>query len=148
LKLLVAGGGPIRSELEYLSQTLGIRKNVEFLGRIEHSRIPEIYARADVFVLPSISESFPNTLMEAMGMQLPIVATKVGAVPEIIEDSKEALLVSPGDEIALANGIERLLTNDELAKNLAKNARELVTTKYSWESVAKKTLDVYEKILH
>ncbi|MEJ2103803.1 MAG: glycosyltransferase family 4 protein [Ignavibacteriaceae bacterium] len=148
LRVMVAGGGPLKSDLEHLCKTLGIQKNVVFLGPVNHSDIPKVYAMADIFVLPSISESFPNTLMEAMAMERPIVATKVGAVPEIIQDGKEALLVLPGDVEGLASSIERLVLKDDLAKNLAKNARELVKKQYTWQSVAKKTLEVYEKILY
>ncbi len=147
LKLLVAGDGALKTDLESLCRTLGLQQNVDFLGAISRAEMPKLYKAADIFVLPSISESFPNSLLEAMAMEKPIIATRVGAVPEIIQDGKEALLVSPGDQKSLARAIERLVSDDGLDKRLSRNAKILVKKKYTWESVTQKTLKIYEDIL-
>ena len=147
LKLLIAGDGPLKSYLKNLSGILGLEGAVNFLGAVSHAEMPKLYTVADIFVLPSLSESFPNSLLEAMAMEKAIVATRVGAIPEIIRNNEEALTVPPGDLKSLAGAVERLLSEGELAKKLSKSARALVKKKYTWESVTRKTLKVYEEIL-
>ena len=88
---------------------------------------------ADVFVLPSLSEGSPNALLEAMACGLPIVATRVGGVPEIAVDGETALLVPPEDPVALARAIDRLLRDRPLAARLGSAARAAVLTRYTPE---------------
>ena len=88
---------------------------------------------ADVFVLPSLSEGSPNALLEAMACGLPIVATRVGGVPEIAVDGETALLVPPEDPVALARAIDRLLRDRALAARLGSAARATVLTRYTPE---------------
>lgn len=148
LKLLIAGDGPLRSYLRNLSSILNLQAAVIFLGAVSHSEMPKLYFASDIFVLPSLSESFPNSLLEAMAMEKTIVATAVGAIPEIIRNGEEALIVPPGNSKSLTGAVERLLSDDELVKKLSKRARALVKKKYTWESVARKTLKIYKEILN
>ncbi|MCG2690350.1 glycosyltransferase family 4 protein, partial [Candidatus Parcubacteria bacterium] len=100
----------------------------------------------DIFCLPSVKEGFPFALLEAMRAQLPIVATKVGAIPEIIENEKEGLLVKPKDSSALKAKIEELLHNKEKANFLAQNA-SLKAKKYTLESMLAETKALYKDLL-
>lgn len=110
VKLTVIGGGPI-SKYRYLAGKLGMGKYLTFTGFVKYSELPEYYARADMFVFPSKSESFGLVLAEAMASYSPVVSTKAGAIPEVIKDGETGVLVNPGDPVALGNAINSLLDN-------------------------------------
>ena len=145
--LLIAGDGPQEQLLRRTTASLGLVDNVIFLGKIDHKKIPDLYAVSDIFVLPSLSESFPNVMLEAMAMRKPIVITKVGVVPELLDDHENAILVEPGNSVELANSIVELLIDESLAANLGTRARDLVCKKYTWERVVDQTLALYEAAL-
>src|SRR5207244_2659936 len=92
------------------------------------------YGAADVAVLSSLSEGSPNALLEAMAANVPVVATKVGGVPEIVTDGESALLVRPGDAQSMAHALQRLLTEPGLAEALAKRSRELIVERHAPEA--------------
>jgi glycosyltransferase involved in cell wall biosynthesis len=146
--LLIAGDGPEIQLFRRLTLALGLRQNVVFLGKIKHEEMPELYSIANVFVLPSLSESFPNSMLEAMAMRNPMVITRVGVVPEILENYRTAILVEPADSSELANAIVELLTDTALAEKLGSRARDLVCKKFTWEPVVEQTLNLYEAALN
>jgi len=146
-KLLLVGKGPQENALKDLSAALGIADYVFFLGDIPHCRMPELYSLADIFVLPSLSESFPNAMLEAMAMEKPVVATRVGVIPEIIVNGESAITVKPGETRQLADEIVRVLSDEKLSKRIAFNGRKLVTTKFTWDYVVGRTVQLYEKAL-
>ncbi|MEE8168533.1 MAG: glycosyltransferase family 4 protein [Candidatus Hydrothermarchaeales archaeon] len=133
--LLIAGDGPERSRLEGLASKLGISSRIIFLGLLQHREIPSYLALADVAVVPSLIEASSLFILEAMAMDKPLVATKVGAIPEI---AAGALLVEPKDEVALADGILQALKDgfDGYAK-----------VQCTWEDVARQTEDCYFNIM-
>jgi glycosyltransferase involved in cell wall biosynthesis len=145
--LLLAGDGPQEQLLRRETGILGLKHHVIFLGKIKHIEMPELYSIADVFVLPSLSESFPNAMLEAMAMRSPMVITRVGVIPEMLENYKTAILVEPADHAELANAMIELLTDKSLAENLGSRARDLVCKKFTWELVVDKTLKLYEAAL-
>ena len=130
-RLVIVGDGPDRGALECAGRAQGLPRPVIFAGAA--SRVGPFYAMADVFVLPSLSEGSPNALLEAMACGLPIVATRVGGVPEIAVDGETALLVPPEDPVALARAIDRLLRDRPLAARLGSAARATVLTRYTPE---------------
>lgn len=146
IRLVVVGEGPLRSHFVKRAKNLQISSKVRFLGAVPHKEMPKIYSESDIFVMPSLSESFPNVLLEAMAMKKPIVSTRVGVAPEILKDRETALLVSPREVLELERAILRLLSNEPLALSLGENARKLAEN-YSWDSVVTKTLSMYEDIL-
>jgi glycosyltransferase involved in cell wall biosynthesis len=143
-KLVIAGDGPERGRLEAAVNALGLSERVIFAGHINNVRV--FYAAADLLALPSHSEGSPNVLLEAMAAGVPIVATTVGGVPEIVEDSKSALLVSAGDPEALAAAIARLLTDKELARRLAADAAT-AAARYTPESYVDSLLAIYREVI-
>lgn len=138
--LLVVGDGPRRAALERRARTS--RREVRFTGFLDHARIPAVLRHVDVLVLPSAYEELGSVLVEAMATGLPIVASDVGGIPDLIRDGDNGLLASPGDTIALAGAIGRLLTEPETAARLGAAARRSVRD-HAWPSLAVHVLDVY-----
>jgi len=130
-RLVIVGDGPDRSALERLTRTLGLQRSVIFTGM--RANVAPFYALADVFALPSLSEGSPNALLEAMACGLPIVATRVGGVPEIASDGTSALLVPAQQPLAMAGAIARLLDDAALGGQLGAAARRRVLADYTPE---------------
>lgn len=113
--LRIVGTGPERERLEQLAHTLGLADRVHFLGHLPFSALVTEYRNADIFALPTEQEGFGIVFLEAMASSLPIIATRVAAVPEVVSDG---LLVDPGDESALVHAIETLLNDAALRERL------------------------------
>ena len=146
--LIMVGSGEILPFLKAQAKFLGIEDRVKFMGYVESATLPRIFGMADVFVLPSITaEAFGIVILEAMASGLPVVATNVGGIPEIIRESESGLLVSPGNELELRNAIEKLLLDDDLREWLGNNGRKAVEEKYSWDKVVGRIEKTYEEVL-
>ena len=133
VRLVVIGEGPQRRRLEQLARELGIAERVEFTGPLPQSRLAEIYAAADLFVLASVvlersgkRDVIPNVLAEAMAMQMPVVATDVSGISELVKDGVSGRLVAPNDAAALAAVIDELLADEPQRQRLAKAGFETV----------------------
>jgi glycosyltransferase involved in cell wall biosynthesis len=147
-QLLIAGNGYMYGFIKLLIKRLNIEDNVKLLGFVPDKELPELYNLSDVFVLPSLySESFGITLLEAMASGKPIVASKVGGIPEVVENGWTGILVRRGNEKDLADAIIKILTDHSLAETLASNARKLVEEKYSWSIVTEEIESVYKEVL-
>lgn len=142
-KLVVVGDGPERAHLQALA--LPLDKRIVFTGQI--TDVQPFYAMADVFVLPSHSEGSPNVLLEAMAARVPVVATAVGGVPEIVEDETSALLAPPNNPPAIATAIERLLKDLELGTRLSRNAAELVLKNHSPQHYVHSIIQTYSNLI-
>ena len=126
-KLWIVGDGYHRSALEDTVSTLKLQDHVHFLGRIPFGpKLFEIYRQADLFVLPSLSEGIPKTLLEAMASGVPIVATRVGGIPDVIQHGKTGLLVKPRSPRSLAEAIEQIVRDKSLRKRIVRNAYAFV----------------------
>lgn len=145
LKCLIVGDGPLRKELEGISEELGISRNCIFTG-IRHD-IPQILSILDLLVLSSLSEGFPMILLEARVVRCPIVATKVGGVSELLENGKRGILVEPKDSQALAKAIVNLLQNSKKAKEMAYASHLAVEKKFTVDQMVKKIENVYEDLI-
>jgi colanic acid/amylovoran biosynthesis glycosyltransferase len=132
----LAGPGPRREELERRARALGLEGSIQLPGAISQDRIRELYRRADVFCLSSFAEGIPVVLMEAMAMRVPVVATRINGIPELIEDGVSGLLVPPGRPDLLADALERLAGDPELRDRLAVAARARVEDDFELESCA------------
>ncbi len=122
VKCIVIGDGKQRPELEKLIEKHGLKNKVFLIGRI-----PDAYRYLkafNVFVLPSLKEGFPWIILEAMAAEIPIIATKAGALEEIIENNKQGILIKPKNAEELAGSIAKLIKNPELAQQFKKQARE------------------------
>jgi len=145
-KLVLVGDGEERELLESLTDSLGLRECVEFAGRVPHDRVQDYMNQAEVFVLPSLSEGFPVTILEAMACGLPVVATRVGGIPDIIEDGTNGYLVDAMHQEQIAEALLKLLQGEQLRKEMSDNNREGVR-RYRWDAVAATLEGVYQKSL-
>jgi glycosyltransferase involved in cell wall biosynthesis len=130
-KFLCIGDGIERRELERTVEELRLRNHFLFLGRRDD--VPNILACCDLFVLPSWAEGLPNSVLEAMAAGVPVVATRVGGIPEIIADGVGGLLVPAQDSRALAAAIAQLLRDPQRAQRFAEVAQERARTEFSYE---------------
>jgi glycosyltransferase involved in cell wall biosynthesis len=137
----VVGSGPEHRRLIALANEHGVSHAVSFIGHCE--AVPEQLATADVFVLPSRSEALPNALLEAMAAGLPVVASAVGGILEVLEDGKTGLLVPAGDSQALAGALSRLMADAALAERLGAAARAYVETRYSFDRMVASFENIY-----
>jgi len=127
--LEIVGEGPYRSFLEKKIKKLDLQDKVKFSGAIMFgNELFQKYKSADIFVLPSLSEGIPKVLFEAMAFGLPIVATKVGGIPDVIKHLENGYLVKPGNSIQLAEAINVLIKNSDLRKKIIQNNYVLVKT--------------------
>jgi len=140
---LVAGDGPERTRLEARCRGLGLTSCVRFLGQVHD--VDVVYRNLDLLVLPSRSEGLPNTLLEAMQADVPVVATAVGGVPEAVGASGAAHLVAPGSAVALAEAIERALTHGDRPEAAA--ARRDVASRFSLERRLEAHVELYRDLL-
>jgi glycosyltransferase involved in cell wall biosynthesis len=130
-----------------LAHSLGIQQEVHFLGHVDHAELPGWYASADLFVLPSRMESFPLVLLEAMASGLPVVATAVGGVPELVVHGETGLLVPPNDPLALAQAINSLLDDPEGMKSMGARGRDTVRERYTWDKVAARMAGFFREVV-
>jgi glycosyltransferase involved in cell wall biosynthesis len=145
-KLIIVGDGPEQGMLEAAARSKGIHADLIFTG--QESDVQPFYAAADVFVLPSHSEGSPNVLLEAMAANLPIVATAVGGVPEIVENNESALLVPANDPNAMAAAIARLLSEEDLGRRLTTHAAALVATRHTPENYVRSLTKIYRDVIN
>ncbi|CAN5659456.1 glycosyltransferase family 4 protein [soil metagenome] len=131
LRFQLVGGGPRRAELEAFTAARGLSRYVEFLGHRED--VPALLAGADAYVLPSRSEAFPNGAIEAMAAGLPIIASAVGGLLDLIEDGRTGRLVPPGDPDALASALRGFIEHPAEAEAMGQAARASVLRQYSFD---------------
>jgi glycosyltransferase involved in cell wall biosynthesis len=130
LQLTLAGEGPEREALEALVAELGIAERVDFAGVVGQDDARRLYEAADLFCLSSRSEGLPAVLIEAMACALPVVATRIDAVPELINDGENGLLVEPGRPEELAAALGRLAADPALRQRLGTAARKTVSKRH------------------
>jgi glycogen(starch) synthase len=144
--LVIAGDGPLRSELEALAGSLGIRHRVEFLGWIPPDEIPMLMNSATVVVMPSREDPYPLVAIEAALMARPLVAARVGGLREAVVDGETGLLVPPDDPVALAGALAEVLDHREFARQLGEAGRTWALATYSWERFVDAYDDLYQKL--
>jgi glycosyltransferase involved in cell wall biosynthesis len=130
LTLVLAGDGPLRADLEALASTLGIRRQTMFLGTQGAPEIARLLHGCETMVLPSRMEPFGIALIEAMACKAPVVATKVGGIPEIVEHETSGILVEPENPEALTAGLCRVLTDQNLRKRIVANGYSRVMERF------------------
>ena len=144
-RVLIAGEGPEAQPLRRLAAELGIHDRITFAGF--QADLRPLYAMATLLALPSHSEGSPNAVLEAMSAGLAIAATRVGGVPEMLEHERSGLLVPPRDQDALADALERLLTDEALRGRLGRMAREVALEKFTSEGYDRAVTGFYEAVL-
>ncbi len=142
---ILIGDGPLLGELQEQANRLGIAQRVRFLGQRED--VPHLLAAADLFVLPSLWEGLPVSILEAMASAVAVVATNVGGVGEIVVNGKTGLLVPPADAKALAHAMRRALSDAEARRRMGLAGRERVRRYFSAEAMVRRTEVLYECLL-
>ena len=142
---VICGDGPCRESLEQEAVSLGISDRVRFAGF--RRDLLEIFSIMDLLVLPSYTEGLPNVILEAFSCAKPVVATKVGGVPEIVENGRNGFLIPPGRPNLLAQAIESCLDSADLMESMGRSGRNLVISKFSFEEQTRKIESIYKEIL-
>ena len=145
VEYVLVGDGPLRRSLEAMADRLGISNSVKFLG--DRRDIPSVLASIDISVLPSLSESLSNAILESMAAGKPVIAYRVGGNPELVRQGQTGLLVSVNDEEALADGLDSLLANPSMREAWGRKARELALEKFSTDNVRSRYEEIYSNLL-
>ena len=141
-RLTVAGDGPQRAALQQLAAELEVGTAVEFVGNVGHDAVRALIAGADLMLNASRADNMPNALLEALASAVPVVSTRAGGIPFIVEDGRSALLVDIGDAEAMAAAAERVLADPSLAQRLRANGLASVR-RYAWASVRERLYAFY-----
>ncbi len=148
VKLIVVGVDEKNIERLYpIIKNLGIQDNVILIGRIPNYKMPLFYASSDLVLLPSLSENFPVVALEAMSSGKPVIASRVGGIPELVRHNENGILVSPGNVEQLVEALLQLLENQSLRKRLGNMGRKLVEEKYDWKKIGQLYLAEFQKIV-
>jgi glycosyltransferase involved in cell wall biosynthesis len=152
-RLEIIGEGPERPRLEAQIRQAGLHDRVVLRGRVSTADLRAAYAAADVLVLPSVLDSRSDTeglgvvLLEAMSYGVPVIASRIGGIPDIVGDGETGLLVPPGDPGALAAALERLAVDPGLRQRLGSAGREHVRAHFSWDSIVARWEECYAAAL-
>jgi glycosyltransferase involved in cell wall biosynthesis len=145
--LLVAVGSGNQTQWKQQAAALGVAENCVFTGFVDDRlTLAKLYSICDVYVCPSLLEPFGLVVVDAMAARKPVVATKIGGIPEIVQDGYTGLLVEPGDEHALASAIIHLLTDTAVAKRMGEAGRGRADSVFTWDAAAHRTLQMYKSL--
>jgi glycosyltransferase involved in cell wall biosynthesis len=132
-RLVLAGDGPERRRLERLAARLGLGERVRFLGEVPHEEVPQVLQGLDIFAMPSTYEGFGVAALEAEAMEVPVIASRIHGIPDVVVDGETGLLAPPRDHKALAAALDRLASDADLRRRLGRAGRAFVAEHYSWE---------------
>ncbi len=147
-KLIVVGGGSWRNRYQQQARALKLGKQAIFAGYVPVAELPDYYRLASVFVLPSVNsaEAFGLVALEAMATGLPVIASRLPGVRELVIQGENGLLVEPGDELGLAAALEGLLNSPEQRTIMGQKAFKRVQENYRWPVVGQRLLDIYRQL--
>jgi sugar transferase (PEP-CTERM/EpsH1 system associated) len=145
LRLVLVGDGPLRTEIQRLIESAGIEELVWLPG--SRDDIPQILQALDIFVLPSLAEGISNTLLEAMACGLPVVATRVGGSPELVEDGVTGVLVPSADPVAMATALLAYVRDPQLIRRHGCAGRERIVREFSMHAMVHSYLAVYDSFM-
>jgi glycosyltransferase involved in cell wall biosynthesis len=140
--VVLAGDGPRRTALESMVRARGLEHRIRFVGAVGQDRIRSLYSWADVFCLPSFAEGVPVVLMEAMAMELPVIATRVAGVAELVESGHSGYVLAPGRVDDLVAAIGQLAADPALRQAMGRRGRRTVVEGFSVEENAARLLDI------
>jgi colanic acid/amylovoran biosynthesis glycosyltransferase len=147
-QLTLVGDGADRASLEELARKLGIAERLKFTGYVNQEGVREYLQRSDIFILPSFAEGVPVSLMEAMASGVPVVATHVGGVAELVEQEKTGLIVPPADSLALCEAVARYLDDPHLRRQVAQRGREMVAKHFNFDMELDKLAGLFAGLGH
>lgn len=146
-RIIIVGNGWIKDHLLNLASSTKYSHKITFLGFLNDQDLTELTLSSDVLVVPSIYEPFGIVALEGMAAGVPVVASNVGGLAEIIEHGRTGFLAHRENPDSIASGINKILSDPEYAHRLAQNAKRKVYEVYSWEAVARRTIEVYRKAI-
>ncbi|HMS39591.1 MAG TPA: N-acetyl-alpha-D-glucosaminyl L-malate synthase BshA [Pyrinomonadaceae bacterium] len=144
-RLIMVGDGPERSACYYQAEKLGIKNDVVFVGK--QANIADYLGVADIFLLPSELESFGLAALEAEACEVPVIATRIGGIPEVVTDGETGFLSDIGDTEKMSDDAMKLLNDEEMRRTFGEKARELAVSRYSSELIIPQYIKFYEKVL-
>lgn len=147
VKLIVVGSRTYESQLQLLAKDLGIRHNVIFAGPVERDELPFYYSACDVVAVPSVYEGFPVVVLEALASGKPVIASRVGGIPEAVQNGVNGILFEPCDVPELARGVVRLLGDESLRGKMCREARNVAESRYDWKNIALQYLTEFKRLL-
>lgn len=142
-RLVVIGDGSERKNLERQAMGLGLSDYIEFKGEVEHDQLPPFFNQADVFIMPSLSEGFGIVAIEAMASGLPVIASRVGSLVDIIEHKVTGFTIEPKNSRAIREYVINILKDKDLHRRISDNASRYAR-KYSWDTIAQKMTVIYK----
>lgn len=145
-KLMMVGEGEDAQKVKEKVSKLGLDKSVIFVGKISPENIQKFYQMADIFVLPSYTEGLPLVVIEAMACGLPVIASKVGGIPEVISDSENGFLVQPQKEDVLKVKLETLVTDPNLREQFGKFSMQIIDDEFNIEYKIKRFIRIYKDL--
>lgn len=146
IKLLIVGDGYLRNDIESRIKNYGLGKQIILVGSLPQEKVYEYLMISDIFVRPSRSEGLGSAFIEAMACGLPVIGTKVGGIPDFLEDRKTGLFAEIDNPEDLAAKIKELLENQSLREEIVKNSLKLVEQNYSWDTIALKIKNIFGKV--
>lgn len=146
-RLIVVGSRRYYDQLQSLADYLGIQKRVIFLGPVAREELPFYYAACDVVAVPSTYEAFPVVVLEALASGKPVVASRVGGIPEAIEPGRNGILVDPGDTRQLSDALLTILSDDHIRDGMGRVARLDAESKYDWKKIADRYVAEFKSLL-
>jgi N-acetyl-alpha-D-glucosaminyl L-malate synthase BshA len=144
-RLVMVGDGSERTNVEHVARCLGVHEKCIFVGK--QPNIVDYLSAADVLLLPSEQESFGLAALEAMACEVPVIASRVGGVPEVVTDGETGFLSEVGDLEKMAEDAARLLTDASLRREMGKRARESAVSRYRTDIVIPRYIEFYERVL-
>ncbi|MBI5739844.1 MAG: glycosyltransferase family 4 protein [Nitrospirae bacterium] len=148
LHAIILGSGPGQSVIQKEIYAGGMEKRVHLPGNQPHSDISKWLSASDIFVLPSHYEGLPNAVLEAMACGLPVIAARVGGIPEAVADGETGLLIDSKDISSLSGAIACLAANSDLARTMGERGRKVVMTGFSWQYNAAEMIGIYNSLRH
>jgi N-acetyl-alpha-D-glucosaminyl L-malate synthase BshA len=145
VRLVMVGDGPERSAVFYRAEQLGLNGGVSFVGK--QGNIADYLGVSDVFLLPSELESFGLAALEAQACELPVIATRIGGIPEVVNDGETGYLSDIGDVSKMSIDTLRLLNDDELRRSFGEKGRDLAVARYGSDKIIPQYIAFYEKVL-
>lgn len=149
LKLRIVGGGPQESELKKLVEKLNLEPVTEFVGHIDHARVPSELAKLDIYVALSRldSESFGVAIVEAQAVEIPVVVSSVGGLPEVVKNNITGLVVAKENVLEASIALEKLVLSEELRLKMGKAGRAHVMKEYDWTICTEKMIHIYSNLI-
>jgi glycosyltransferase involved in cell wall biosynthesis len=148
IELWLIGSGPLHGQVQRLVREHEVADCVWMPGYVPREKLASYYGQADIFVLPSLSESFGQVLLEAMSTGLPIVATTVGGIPEVVENQRGGLLIPPKSSEAIVAAVRSLIAFPQRMSRMGEHNADRARQRYRWDLVASAYEDLYYRVLH